>query len=144
MFTTSTDDGREAGYVCHQLATTYAEARCQSISAWPVDRLTSRLILEALLPAAVEVSLQAAEDIELERRQLHGQWKMRLELAGYETALARRRYEAVDPDNRLVARTLQRDWEAVLAAEQSLADEQRRALAEEPERLTPDECDAIR
>ena len=144
MFTTYTDDGREARYVCHQLATTYGEARCQSISAWPVDRLISTLVLEALLPAAIEVSLQAAEDIELERRQLHGQWKMRLERAGYETAIARRRYEAVDPDNRLVARTLEHDWEAALAAEQSLADEQRRALAEEPERLTQAECKAIR
>lgn len=144
MFTTYTDDGREARYGCHQLATTYGEARCQSISAWPVDRLTSTLILEALLPAAIEVSLQASEDIELERRRLHGQWKTRLERARYETALARRRYEAVDPDNRLVARTLERDWEAALAAEQSLTDEQRRALAQEPERLTQAECDAIR
>jgi hypothetical protein len=56
--------------------------------------------------------MPAAEDIELERRQLHGQWRMRLERAGYETALARRRYEAVDPENRLVARTQERDWEA--------------------------------
>ena len=132
MFTTYTNDGRKARYVCHQLATSYGEVLCQSISAWPVDRLTYRLILEALLPAAIEVSLQAAEDIELERRQLHGQWKMRLERAGYETALARRRYEAIDPDNRLVARTLERNWEAALAAEQLLADEQRRALAQEP------------
>ena len=144
MFTTYTDDGREARYICHQLASTYGEARCQSISAWPVDRLITTLILEALLPATLEVSLQAAEDIELERRQLHGQWKMRLERAGYETALARRRYEAVDPENRLVARTLERDWEEALAAEQLLAEEQRRASAQEPERLTQTECDAIR
>src|SRR3546814_10800706 len=80
--------------------------------------------------------LQAAEDIELERQQLHEQWKLRLERAGYETALVRRRYEAVDPDNRLVARTLERDWECALSAEQALRDEQQRALAEEPEHLT--------
>src|SRR3546814_17922267 len=78
----------------------------------------------------------AAEDIELERQQLHEQWKLRLERAGYETALVRRRYEAVDPDNRLVARTLERDWECALSAEQALRDEQQRALAEEPEPLT--------
>jgi hypothetical protein len=39
--------------------------------------------------SAIEVSLQVAEDLELERQQLHGQWKRRLERAGYETALAR-------------------------------------------------------
>lgn len=44
MLTTYTDDGREVRYVCHQLATIYGEPRCQSISAWPVDRLTSKLI----------------------------------------------------------------------------------------------------
>ncbi|WP_298674314.1 recombinase family protein [uncultured Sphingomonas sp.] len=144
MFTTYTDDGRDARYICHQLATTYGESRCQSISARPVDGLITTLILEALLPAAIDVSLQAAEDIELERQQLHGQWKLRLERAGYETALVRRRYEAVDPDNRLVARTLERDWEDALAAEQSLRGEQQRALAEEPEQLTEVDRDAIR
>lgn len=90
------------------------------------------------------MSLQAAEDIELDRKQLRGQWKLRLERAEYETAIARRRYEAVDPENRLVARTLERDWEAALSAEQSLAAEQRRALSEEPERLTEAERNAIR
>jgi DNA invertase Pin-like site-specific DNA recombinase len=144
MFTTYTDDGREARYVCHQLATTYGDPRCQSISARPVDRLITTLILEALSPAAIDVSLQAAEDIELERHQLHGQWKLRLERATYETALVRRRYEAVDPGNRLVARTLERDWEDALAAEQALREEQQRVLAEEPEHLTDADRDAIR
>src|SRR3546814_211794 len=80
----------------------------------------------------------------LERQQLHEQWKLRLERAGYETALVRRRYEAVDPDNRLVARTLERDWECALSAEQALRDEQQRALAEEPEHLTDADREAIR
>src|SRR3546814_5784838 len=86
----------------------------------------------------------AAEDIELERQQLHEQWKLRLERAVYETALVRRRYEAVAPDNRLVARTLERDWECALSAEQALRDEQQRALAEEPEHLTDADRQAIR
>src|SRR3546814_20355979 len=88
-----------------QLATTYGDARCQSISARPVDKLVTTLILEALSPAAIDVSLQAAEDIELERQQLHEQWKLRLDRAGYETALVCRRYAAADPGNRLVVRT---------------------------------------
>src|SRR3546814_8094654 len=51
---------------------------------------------------------------------------------------------AVDPDNRLVARTLERDWECALSAEQALRDEQQRALAEEPEHLTDADREAIR
>lgn len=144
MFTTYTDDGREARYVCHQVATTYGAPRCQSISAWPVDAKVSSLMLEALSPAAIEVSLQAAEDIELERQQLHAQWKLRLERAEYETALTRRRYEMVDPENRLVARTLERDWETALSAEQALRDEHKRALAQEPEQLTEADRNTIR
>ncbi|WP_046867885.1 recombinase family protein [Microvirga massiliensis] len=144
MFTTYNDDGREARYACNQMATTFGAPRCQSISARPVDERVSALMLDALSPSALEVSLQVAEDLELERQQLHGQWKQRLERAEYETALARRRYEAVDPQNRLVARTLERDWEVALAAEQALRDEHRWVLQREPARLTDAEKAAVR
>ena len=138
------DDGREARYSCNQAAITYGAPRCQSISARPVDAAVGDLMVEALSTAAIEVSLQAAEDIEIERRQLREQWRLRLERAEYETGLARRRYQAVDPENRLVARTLERDWEAALAAEHALRDERQAALAQEPERLTEADRDAIR
>jgi DNA invertase Pin-like site-specific DNA recombinase len=144
MFTGYNDDGHEARYVCNQMAATFGAPRCQSISARPVDEHVSALMLSALAPSAIEVSLQVAEDLELERQQLHEQWKQRLERAGYETALARRRYEAVDPQNRLVARTLERDWEAALTAEQALRAEHERALARAPERLTEEEKATVR
>jgi DNA invertase Pin-like site-specific DNA recombinase len=144
MFTGYNDDGHEARYVCNQMAATFGAPRCQSISARPVDEPVSALMLSALAPSAIEVSLQVAEDLELERQQLHEQWKQRLERAGYETALARRRYEAVDPQNRLVARTLERDWEAALTAEQALRAEHERALARAPERLTEEEKATVR
>ncbi|MES0133280.1 hypothetical protein [Mesorhizobium sp. M0029] len=79
-------------------------------------------MLEALSPAAIEVSLQAAEDLELERQQLHKQWKLRLERTEYEAALTRRRYEAVDRTIALVARMLERDWKTALSAKQTLRD----------------------
>jgi DNA invertase Pin-like site-specific DNA recombinase len=144
MFTGYNDDGREARYVCNQMAATFGAPRCQSISARPVDEHVSAVMLSALAPSAIEVSLQVAEDLELERQQLHEQWKQRLERAGYETALARRRYGAVDPQNRLVARTLERDWEAALLAEQALRAEHERALARTPERLTEEEKATVR
>lgn len=111
------------------------------------DRLCTQMgaqILVALSPSAIDVSLQVAEDIELERKQLHESWNQRLERADYETKLARRRYEAVDPDNRLVARTLERDWDTALATQQALADDHDRALSRQPERLTEQEREAIR
>jgi DNA invertase Pin-like site-specific DNA recombinase len=144
MFTTYNDDGREARYACTQMATTFGAPHCQSISAHPVDACVNALMLAALSPSAIEVSLQVAEDLELERRQRHRQWQQRLERATYEADLARRRYEAVDPHHRLVARTLERDWEAALAAKQALEGEHHRALAREPDRLTPAEQAAVR
>lgn len=144
MVTGYNDAGREARYSCSYEATTYGGPPCQSISARPVDAHVSALILEALSPSAIDVSLQVAEDIELERQQLHESGNQRLERAGYETKLARRRYEAVDPDNRLVARTLERDWEAALATQQALADDHHRALSRQPERLTELEKEAVR
>jgi excisionase family DNA binding protein len=144
MFTTYTENGREARYVCHQMAITFGAPRCQSISAHCVDALIGAAMLEALSPSAIEVSLQVAEDLELERQQLRGQWKQRLERASYETALARRRYESVDPTNRLVARTLERDWDVALAAEQKLGDNYHRAVSREPEQLSDEEKHAVR
>jgi excisionase family DNA binding protein len=143
MCVTYNDDGREARYTCNQMATTYGAPQCQSISARPVDEQVSALMLEALSPSAIEVSLQVAEDLELERQQRRRHWKQRLERAAYEADLARRRYEAVDPTNRLVARTLERDWETALTAHQTLESEHQRALAYEPERLTPEEQAAV-
>jgi DNA invertase Pin-like site-specific DNA recombinase len=139
-----TDNGREARYVCNHLATTFGAPRCQSISGRPIDTLVSGLMLAALAPSAVEVALQLAEDLELERAALQRQWAQRLERAAYAVALARRRYEAVDPDNRLVARTLERDWEAALAQEQVLRREHERYLARQPPRLSEAEQAAIR
>lgn len=144
MSVSYTDDGHEARYVCGQLATTFGGPRCQSVSARPVDALVAAMMLEALAPSAIEISLQVAEDLELEREQLHEQWRRRLERAAYETALARRRYEAVDPQNRLVARTLEREWETTLAAEEAMRGEWERARARGPVRLSEVEKEAVR
>jgi excisionase family DNA binding protein len=138
------NNGHEARYLCWQLATTFGGPRCQSVSAQPVDEFVTDMILAALAPSAIEVSLQLAEDIELERTARQRHWAQRLERARYETALARRRYEAVDPENRLVARTLEREWETALAAEQALQREHERELARQPARLQAGEMAAIR
>jgi hypothetical protein len=138
------NNGREARYLCWQLATSFGEPRCQSVSAQPVDGFIADLILAALAPSAIDVSLQLAEDIELERIERQRHWAQRLERVRYETTLARRRYEAVDPQNRLVARTLEREWETALAGEQALQREHERELARQPARLQAGEIEAIR
>jgi DNA invertase Pin-like site-specific DNA recombinase len=131
-------------YTCFRLALAYGAPGCQSLSGPSLDRLVAELMLQALTPSALEVSLQLAEDLELERTALHRQWRQHLERARYEAERARRQYDAVEPENRLVARTLERNWEAALAEEQRLQTEYERFLAAQPMPPSAAEREAIR
>src|SRR5260370_35794987 len=66
------------------------------------------------------VALSTLEQLEARARQIERQWQLRLERVQYEADLAHRRYNAVDPDNRLVARSLERDWNAKLTEVEQL------------------------
>jgi hypothetical protein len=85
-----------------------------------VDALVTEQVLAALAPAAVEVSLQAAEQMQAERAELERIWQQRLERAAIGADRARRCYRLAEPENRLVVRQLEADWEAALAAQQRL------------------------
>ena len=135
--------GRFLRYSCTRRTINYGEAPCQSLSGRALDALVGAVMLQALAPSAVEVSLQMAEDLELERHELHRQWRQRLERARYELDRARRQYDAVEPENRLVTRSLERRWEEALAAEQRLAAEYERFRTRQPMPLTPKERQAI-
>jgi hypothetical protein len=80
----------------------------------------TRLVLQALEPAALEASLALAADLEAERAALDQHWQQRLERAGYDVERARRQYSACEPENRLVARSLERAWEEALAEQTRL------------------------
>src|SRR3954453_15706339 len=66
-------------------------------------------------PVELEVSIATIDQVAQQARSADRQWELMLERVRYEAELARRRFQAVDPENRLVARTLERDWEAKLA-----------------------------
>jgi len=75
-------------------------------------------VFKTLQPAELELALGALRELETRDQAMMRQWQMRLERAEYEAALAERRYEEVDPSNRLVASTLERRWnEAMLQAQ---------------------------
>jgi DNA invertase Pin-like site-specific DNA recombinase len=121
------------------------EARtCPGICAVVLDAAVGEQVLRALTPAGIELSLTAAGDIERERARLDAHWREELERAGYEARLAERSYRAVDPDNRLVARTLEQRWEDALRREQEAREAYDRFRLESPRRLTPEELDHIR
>ena len=118
--------------------------QCQSLSGHPLDELVSELVLKGLEPAALEVSLKVAEDVEAERAAVRRHWEQRLERTRYECERAAREYHRAEPENRLVVRVLEREWEKALEAEEVLRQDYNRFLAREPAALSREERDSIR
>jgi hypothetical protein len=104
-----------------------------------IDRLVSEQLLRALAPAAVDLSLRAVEQLQQERGRLEQLWQQRLERAHYEVERAFRQYNAVEPENRLVARALEQRWEEALLLERQLEAEHNRFLQEHAPHLTSDQ-----
>jgi hypothetical protein len=88
--------------------------------------------------------MRISEEIERDRQKTEALWNKRLQRARYETERAQRQYHAVEPENRLVARTLEKEWEAKLQAERDLHEENRRRQVSQPHHLTAAERDTIR
>jgi DNA invertase Pin-like site-specific DNA recombinase len=108
-------NGSIPSYECNSVHTQYAGKTCQSMRGDEVDAAVARTLLEAMRPAQLEVSMTAFDQVAAQARQLDRQWQLTLERARYEAELARRRFVAVEPENRLVARTLEREWNERLA-----------------------------
>jgi DNA invertase Pin-like site-specific DNA recombinase len=138
------NDGHTARYACTGQNSSYGEPFCQSLKAAPADAQVTSLILQALQPAALEASLALAADLQAERAALEQQWRQRLERAQYQVDQARRRYASTEPEHRLVARTLEQDWEAALAEQVRLTADHERFRRERPRSPSPAELAAIR
>src|SRR5581483_11919400 len=115
-----------------------------TLTAIPVDRLIGSLVLEAVRPAALDLSLRAAEQAGRDRDRLHAAWRQKVERTRYEADRARRQYDAAEPENRLVARELERRWEQALAGLRQVEDDYARFQAELPRAMTAAERDRIR
>src|SRR5207302_730261 len=79
--------------------------RCQEVRASGVDAAVERLLLEALTPDRLALAIAALGELENEARALERQWSLKRQRARYEAKRARRQYDAVEPENRLVARS---------------------------------------
>jgi excisionase family DNA binding protein len=138
------NDGHAARYMCSNQTVSYGGPLCQSLKAAPVDEQVTSIVLQALEPAALEASLAVAADLQAERAALEQQWCQRLERAQYKVDQARRRYTNTEPENRLVARTLEREWEEALAEQVRLAADHERFRRERRQAPDPTELAAIR
>jgi hypothetical protein len=119
-------------YCCRSDRDQQGSALCQEVRALPVDILVERLLLDSLAPDRIAIALEAVGQLEEESRQLERQWTLRRERAQYEAERARRQYDAVEPENRLVARSLERAWEEKLRAVEVIEQEHARWRSGEP------------
>jgi predicted DNA-binding transcriptional regulator AlpA len=116
---------------------------CLNVGAMQIDEAISRSLLAALTPLGVEAALAAAERLEADRDGALAHWRHAVERATYEERRAQRRYMAVDPDNRLVARGLEAEREQSLRDLETAKAELARREQEQPRTLGPDQRDRL-
>ena len=83
---------------------------CMSLAAGPLDDAITERVLTAVTPLTIKLALEALTGLEERDKLISAQWHRRIERARYEAELAERRYEEVDPSNRLIASTLEKRW----------------------------------
>lgn len=93
-------------YVCFRKE----EANCQSIHGKLLDKTTGELLVELMTPMALEVSLAVQQELEQHREQAEQLRRKQVDRVRYEADLVRQRFVQVDPNNRLVAFTLETEW----------------------------------
>ena len=131
-------------YKCRATQAEYGGPACQEVRAPAVDAAVEATVLAALAPDQLALALAALDALEAEGQALHRQWQLRLERARYEAQRAERQYQAVEPEHRLVARSLERQWETALRAVEQLEHEYERWCHQQALTVTEADRQAIR
>ena len=101
-------------YVCTSNTSNHGARSCQLVPGRNLDVAVARLLLETMTPVKLELALAVQQEIDEREMQTGRLYAMQVDRARYESILAERRYKAVDPDNRLVAGTLEAEWNGKL------------------------------
>jgi DNA invertase Pin-like site-specific DNA recombinase len=107
-------------YTCRGTVLEYGEGPCISFGGLHVDTVVGNEVLHAIEGNAIDAALEAAAQMQQQRQELRGSIDLELEQARYEARLAARRYDAVDPEQRLVAAELEARWNSTLQKVQEL------------------------
>ncbi len=130
-------------YVCYGEAIRSAARRCQSVPGTGVDEAVGELLLTTVTPVSLEVALQVQQELESRIDEADRLRAKHVERARYEAELARRRYMAVDPDNRLVADALEAEWNERLRALGAAHDDYERQRASDRACLSQEQRERI-
>lgn len=143
MIVTYSGANRRLRYAC--MNTPRAQGACNHHFGGEVlDELVAEQTLHALQPGALELSLAAAEDLLRERAALDTNWQQRIERARIAATRAERQYQATEPENRLVARNLERRWEEALQAVRTVEEDYARFQRAQPSAPQGQEIGRIR
>jgi DNA invertase Pin-like site-specific DNA recombinase len=133
------------GYYCAGSRVTNGRGEwCLRIGGRQVDDAVAEAFLAELAPAGLDAALKAAEQLESDHDSVLAQFRREVERAEYEAQRAERRYRAVDPENRLVARGLEAEWEQSLRQLEAARAELSRREQQRPRQLRPEERATIR
>ena len=116
---------------------------CLRVGGTQIDQAVAGALLAALTPAGVKAALVAAESLEADHDAALAQWRLQVERAQYHADRAERRYRQVEPEHRLVARGLERDWENALTALHAAQAELELREHQRPRTLTPSEREGL-
>jgi len=131
-------------YLCNWLhREALATKDCLGFRCEVLDSVIADEVLNALQPAELELALAALQELETRDQAIMRQWQMRLERAEYEAALAERRYQEVDPSQRLVASTLERRWNDALVQLQDLNKQAGEFQRQEARVVTPEQKEKV-
>jgi DNA invertase Pin-like site-specific DNA recombinase len=103
-------------YVCQRDGIEHGRAICQSVNGEQIDSTISRLLVDTVTPLALDITLAVQQELLARMEQVDGLRRKQVERARYDADLAQRRYMHVDPANRLVADSLEAEWNSKLRA----------------------------
>ena len=130
-------------YICQKDKIEYAESICQSIPGAGIDDAIGALLVKMMSPVALKVSLRVQQEIEKRMNDVENLRRKKVARAQYEADLARRRYMSVDPQNRLVADSLESEWNEKLRALHDAQEEFERECEKDRRRIDEVEREKI-
>jgi hypothetical protein len=130
-------------YVCQREGIEHAEPICQRVPGVGIDQAIGEVLVEAVNPIALEVTLVVQRELQSRMQEADRLRHSQVERAQYESDLAQRRYLRVDPDNRLVADSLEADWNHKLRALTQAHEEYARRREQDARVLTAEQRAAV-
>lgn len=130
-------------YMCQREGINKNTKHCQSIPGKTIDERIEKILIEKLTPESIEIALEVFEEVKRKQGAIKAAHKMRIAKLQYEADLAGRQYMHVDPVNRLVASTLEKNWNDRLLQLQIAKDDHERKYKSNGLRLAPEIRDQL-